>query len=319
MNINFNQYMDLYFMNHPSDELNADHLYTDGLKQLLSEDIFPSIQDDIIIHLHPYEANSKLDAHRHNYFELMYLSRGYVHQEINGIQKNLQEGDFCLLSPSHSHKVATSSKTDLLFNITIRPSLFNSSFLSLIHDNDLLTKFFTSSLYTTSSENPLFFHSSSAGEAEQIVQHLIMEYYEKKVGYRQNMKCYLALLFVNLLRENVSEISESSDDNNTLSEIMNYITENIHEVTLKETAEKFHYHPNYLSNLIKEHTGSTFSSLVQEARMDEVCMYLKKTNMSIEDICMTCGFSDRSSFNRQFRKFFQMSPSEYRTLNKDYA
>ena len=107
--------------------------------------------------------------------------------------------------------------------------------------------------------------------------------------------------------------------NNTLSGILAYISQNKQEVTLSSVAEHFHYHPKYLSSLIKKYTNKSFSEIVQEAKLQEARYYLETTDMSVDEIALAVGYYDRSYFNRTFKRSFNMSPASYREKVKTEA
>jgi len=55
----------------------------------------------------------------------------------------------------------------------------------------------------------------------------------------------------------------------------------------------------------------TYSSLLEEVRK-EMIQNLLKQNTSISNISFILGYSDLSSFNKAFKKWFKVSPSEYK-------
>lgn len=95
--------------------------------------------------------------------------------------------------------------------------------------------------------------------------------------------------------------------------MLDYINRNLLDVSLTSVAEEFHYHPKYLSSLFTKYTGKSFSEIVQEARLQRICYYLQYTDLPIEEVSRKMGYQDRSSFNRIFKRAFQMTPTQYRT------
>lgn len=324
----FNQYMDMHFQEHPEpdeefmDRVEEGHSnFIDGIPNISIDNLFSSdIQGNVLVNKHPYSINNHLMPHRHDYFELIYLSRGSSTQTINSISTNMCEGDLCLLSTSDKHSISIDHESDLLFNIIIRPSLFQESFLYMITENDLISNFFLTSLFTMSKKmHYLYFPGYKNVRAGDIAQKLIIEFFEKKQGYQKAVECYLALLFTELMRSHQEQIDQDNYEimgNNRLSAILSYISANKNSVTLTSVANEFHYHPNYLSSLIKKYTNCSFSELVQNAKLNEVCQYLKKTNISIDEICSLMGYYDRSYFNRVFKKHYHMTPGEFRRINQ---
>lgn len=317
----FQQYMEMYFREHPYDI----NFIQDGLRQVFggredapmlhASNMLPA-KDSILVMPHPFIANGRSKQHSHDYFELAYLSRGHCTQTIGELSCDLSEGDLCLLNPYITHNVDVSSPTDLLFNIMIKPSLFQNAFLQRVAGDDFISTFFVNAIFTASRQKSfLYFPRKDNTQVTAFVQSLIIEYFEKKTAYQKAVENYLALLFTELVRNWQNDIDQENYalmGNHPLSSILAYINQHKEDVTLASVAEHFHYHPKYLSTLIKKYTDKSFSQIVQEAKLAEICYYLKNTDMSIDELSKMMGYYDRSYFNRMFKKTFHMSPGQYR-------
>ena len=60
--------------------------------------------------------------------------------------------------------------------------------------------------------------------------------------------------------------------------------------------------------------GTTYHALLDELRLDLSCQLLRCTDDSIDVIAERLGFSDRSGFQRAFRRYTGQAPSAYRIL-----
>ena len=63
-----------------------------------------------------------------------------------------------------------------------------------------------------------------------------------------------------------------------------YISEHISTVTMSKLTDVFHYHMNYINLLIKEFTGSTYSTYLIFLRMERAKLLLETTSLSVEEI-----------------------------------
>lgn len=319
----FNQYMEMYYAEHPDFPENIQELIqevyngSEDTARILVNTI-DSSRENIFVSHHPLEANCLTKQHSHDYFELMYVSRGSCTQKIGSVPCNLSAGDFCLLNPYITHEIDIDSAETLLFNIMIRQSLLRESFFSMIAGNDLISHFFATSLFTESQQKSyLYVPGGENTAAANHIHSLIIEFHEKKLGYQKAAENYLALLFMELarsLQDRIDRENYTMMGGNLLSEILAYINQHKLEVTLTSVAEEFHYHPKYLSSLIKRYTHKSFSEILLEAKLQDVCCYLKNTSLSIDEISQLMGYYDRSYFNRLFKKTFQMSPGQYRKI-----
>ena len=90
-----------------------------------------------------------------------------------------------------------------------------------------------------------------------------------------------------------------------------YMSEHIGTVTLREIADRFSYHPNYISTVMRREQGKTFSQILLEQRMDRAAVLLKGTALSVEEISLMLGYSNSSNFHKAFREFYHCSPREF--------
>ncbi|MBC6905044.1 AraC family transcriptional regulator [Saccharophagus sp. K07] len=101
-----------------------------------------------------------------------------------------------------------------------------------------------------------------------------------------------------------------------LKEIKRDILQNIKdpELSIVTVAKRSGISPQYARSLFQQ-SGSTFSDLVNEARLDYVYRQLKSPNSfytNISALAYDIGFNNLSWFNRAFKKKFGMTPKEAR-------
>lgn len=95
--------------------------------------------------------------------------------------------------------------------------------------------------------------------------------------------------------------------------ITNYIhTHYSEDISLAALADTFYISPYYLSHQFKDVTGYTVVQYIQLTRVKNAQYLLLNSDMKITQIAESTGFSSFSQFNRVFRKFSQMSPSDYK-------
>ncbi|PKM72813.1 MAG: DNA-binding response regulator [Firmicutes bacterium HGW-Firmicutes-16] len=84
------------------------------------------------------------------------------------------------------------------------------------------------------------------------------------------------------------------------------------KIGLKDVANELYISPNYLSELFRKHTGQTFSDYLLTLRMEKSKSYLRSIAYKVSDIAGLVGFSDSRYFSSTFKKFFGMTPMEFR-------
>lgn len=132
---------------------------------------------------------------------------------------------------------------------------------------------------------------------------------------QQEKELTLALFFNKLLTfcplKNAIKIGTSSF---YIQDILQYIAETLSEQTNADTiAQKFAISRSKLDRDFKKFTGETFHSFIDNCRLNQSKIYLKKRlDMSIGDIAKSCGFVSDAYFFSYFKKHTGMTPSEYR-------
>lgn len=84
------------------------------------------------------------------------------------------------------------------------------------------------------------------------------------------------------------------------------------EKTLQFYADKMFLTPKYLSTVVKDRTGRTAFSWINEALIASVKYMLKTTDMTVLQISEEMNFPNPSFFGRFFKKHTGMTPLQYR-------
>ena len=107
--------------------------------------IVPKPEQNVVFLKHPRFI--KFTEHKHSFIEMNYVYSGTCTQYINGKEVILKEGDLCLLDTNVTHGIESASENDIIINIMIRTSYFDSALLQRLSGNDLLTDFFVHAIY----------------------------------------------------------------------------------------------------------------------------------------------------------------------------
>ncbi len=84
------------------------------------------------------------------------------------------------------------------------------------------------------------------------------------------------------------------------------------EISLSAMCDKFGVNRSYFSKCFKEKAGMNFSDMLTNIRLDAATQLISSTKMSLVDISENVGFNDPKYFSRVFRKYYGMTPSQYR-------
>lgn len=88
------------------------------------------------------------------------------------------------------------------------------------------------------------------------------------------------------------------------------------DLTLIRIARKMGIPTRGISTAINRHHGMNVSQYVNRFRLNEACRLLAETDLSITEVHLDAGFQTKSNFNREFRRQFDISPSEWRSAHR---
>ena len=104
-------------------------------------------------------------------------------------------------------------------------------------------------------------------------------------------------------------------EDTTKEKILGYIQDHFTEqqFSLGQLAEEFHLSQSYVTRLIKQETGSSFSELLTRMRIDRaVSLLVQSPDMKLVEIAERTGFASQHYFSRVFKEKIGFSPADYR-------
>lgn len=106
----------------------------------------------------------------------------------------------------------------------------------------------------------------------------------------------------------------SSVEGSVPDQVIEYIQQNYNkDLSLKDLAERvFFMNHSYLSYLIREKTGKTYSSYLREIRISHAKELLLDSHLPITDVATLSGYNDPSQFIQIFKKETGMTPRRFR-------
>lgn len=84
------------------------------------------------------------------------------------------------------------------------------------------------------------------------------------------------------------------------------------EISLKTLAVRLNMNPSYLGSIFHQQTGSYFNDYLNEERLKYAANLMKNRKLSLKNIADQAGFSSQTYFNKQFKKYYGISPNQYR-------
>jgi len=105
----------------------------------------------------------------------------------------------------------------------------------------------------------------------------------------------------------------SPNENKRLKTIFNYIRDHFMErIVLEDISDQIFMTPQSFCRFFKNSTNKTFTTFLNEYRINHATKLLSETDADIKTICYESGFNNFSNFYRNFKKITKMTPNTYR-------
>lgn len=105
---------------------------------------------------------------------------------------------------------------------------------------------------------------------------------------------------------------KNDDDDPIINKIKDYVKINFKNATLDEAAQVVYMNPHYVSKYFKQKTDVNFSDFLFQVKMEEAAKLIKEMKYKAYEVSEMVGYSNAKNFTRAFRKYFGVSPKEYR-------
>lgn len=251
--------------------------------------------------------------HRQDFFFLNFAYRN-DYRALSARSDNLvtiKENDCYIGQPFSGYAIRGESDRDIvIIGVLIQKDAFFREYLSALAVDSAMFHFFLDPQNDRFSENMIHLTFDAEHPVRKLLELMVLEYADKKEDTQAVLKPMTLSLLMQVARAYRST-AEAAEGDSLADRIIRYIGEHTDGVTLGMTAARFSYHPNYISALLRQKTGRTFSEILLEQRMDRALALLKGTGLSVEEVAAMVGYNDPSNFYRAFRAYYQASPREY--------
>ena len=98
-----------------------------------------------------------------------------------------------------------------------------------------------------------------------------------------------------------------------------YIEEHLTDkITLDMLANHLSISKYYYHHIYSENSQETLKKFIIRIKMERSAIYLVVyQDVTITDIALRYGYSDSSSYNKNFKRYFKVNPTQYRKARND--
>ncbi|HFH9837614.1 TPA: helix-turn-helix domain-containing protein [Streptococcus suis] len=269
---------------------------------------------DIFISKHSRYA--AYPEHTHQFLEINYVYKGNCRQKINGQLYELKEGDILLMDVESRHSIEALGDSDILINILFQNKDVSINWLKQLQgENSLLYQFLLSDASQHfKRDNFLLLPTVKNSPVRHILKEMMTEYFLPQEFSQQMLKHYLPLFFYQLARllPTVEKTVDLHLEESTYAQVLKIIDREYASIGLADLAQRLNFNKNYLSNLIKTESGQTFTQLVNHRKLMKAQLLLQTTQLPIQEIALSVGYSNKTYFYEKYKETFGHGPKEER-------
>ncbi len=253
-----------------------------------------------------------ISFHYHNFYEIIYVLEGEYSSLIEDRTYHMKKGDFLLIDQNVMHKYHyvekkhDSSKRIILW---VTPQMLSS--LSEA-DMDLSACFHGKE--SCAYHFPIYYEEMLQGYLLKLAMTQMQESADmgaKKVLDRGCLTLFFVYLNILCAREEYLFAQEDLVSHPMVEQVSAYIDAHLTErITVEDLAEQVHMSKYYFLRKFKELTGVTVHAFVIDKRLIKACEALR-SGKNVTECRQFAGFSDYTSFLRNFKGTFGVSPGKY--------
>lgn len=248
--------------------------------------------------------------HTHEYFQIYYIKKGSLTHFVEGKCSKLGHSDMFIVPPYAVHYIDTEKDT-VFYSFSFMPDFLSPSGRLA---NSFLSEVKKWQVATDNAMQPKI--SLNAGDvvfAETLIERMYLEFTQKPIGFAENIRS-LAEILVNLLARRYFEKESTplffENNKDYVLHCVEFIKENCTEnLTLEEMTKMSMMTKNSFCRIFHEITGFTFKEYLNCCRIEKSARLIKEGH-KISAVALLCGYSDFSTFYRNFVKIMGVPPSK---------
>lgn len=282
------------------------------------EPIYESISANLgsSFHAHYFEGGCcKPLWHIHPEYELVYIHSGSAVRHIGCNVSCYEDGDLMLIGSNIPHSNLGNVDFPDNHEIVVQMGVeFIENKLNSITEFQQITDLFKRSGYGIS------FNKSIKQQVGGMLKELIeLEPFEKLLKLLKIFKVLAQTKDYQLLNVDLATVEIQSNDYSRIQKINSYVANHYEQtIQLKEMAHLTGLTETSFSRFFRKVTGKTFSTFLNEYRIQKASSFLIDCNNSITEVMLASGFTEPAHFSRTFKRITNQTPSEYRKKRKNW-
>ncbi|MEM9327928.1 MAG: AraC family transcriptional regulator, partial [Bacteroidota bacterium] len=254
-------------------------------------------------------------AHKHNFFEIVYVEQGSGYQCINIHEFEYQAGNIFLLPPLDCHSFRISEPSRFYY---VR---FTDHFFMGENGLTQYGDWFDNISYILANYNRIPGDIiASDRERQFIIQNIktIHQEYATSDGYSEAIITGIVASILNILARSIEKryVEKANEIENRFGEVLRYINKNLtdkEKIRLPALADRFGISQTYFSEYFKKQAGDSLANYIIKSKLRLVETKILHTDLSLKEIAYQLNFTDSSHLARSFKKTYGMTVTEFKS------
>lgn len=156
------------------------------------------------------------------------------------------------------------------------------------------------------------------------INSVIKEFTDKRPYHQKIIKLHMQAIVLELLRRDASlpvadDCQIKGTNMSQIAAALDYVNKNYDkQMKAAELADICSMSETHFRRIFESYIKMSPMDYVNLIRIQKACELMKKSNDSMDTIAIKCGFTTTSTFNRNFRKFLDTSPYQWKINSENY-
>lgn len=274
------------------------------------------------------------ELHYHDYFEFVYVISGTMFQRIETERHLYTAGSLCLLNCFISHQEEFSTDFRALFLRLSSPFIRSiledmSNFYFSVEQkcrNKLIEQYFEINVSKPGQgvlirkEYIDFIPNEDLPEIKlymyDLFDSLVKQLVHPEIGSTYNVKRILIQILVELsdsTHYRIVPLNIGTDQEIHIFEKIRAQIEIQHgRISRQDLEDALSYSGSYLNRIVKKYTGYSIKQFALAVSLNDAVDMLQHSDMTIDEICSSLGFSNLTYFYSAFQRKYGTTPKKYR-------
>lgn len=260
-----------------------------------------------------YVAN-RIPWHFHDEVEFVVVTKGRAKFYIGSEIIELKEGNAVFMNANVLHQMEPVDENfPYMFSTLVSPGIFGTEQGVLLTSKYVTPYLMNEGLQYVILKNDIEWQNRCLKGLFQIYQY----YMEKEAGYEYEMHNQICDIWFILWREYFSKQpvlkTVRSMDEDRIFRVLQYIDQHYsEELALDQLCDEVNISKSELCRCFQRTLHTTPIEYVMMYRINAAAKKLEQTAKSVTEISIETGFNSNSYFCRQFKRYMNCSPKEYR-------